>query len=140
MRPLPLTRPAPADLPPLRCPDCDHVVVAVAGSVTRCACGVDVADAFHDARGRRLPVRAVFSTRTERPCAACGGNRRRVLIGEDVGIACDGCGVLVRQPPRRQELARPASRGGLVAELLVLGGAVGLVAATIAWLHAVTAG
>lgn len=139
MRPVLLARPAPADLPPLRCPACGDAVPAGA-DVTRCGCGVDVGAGFGDECGRRLPVRAVFATTGEPACAACGGLRRRVLIGEDVGVACDGCGVLVRRPRRRHEMLVPGSRRGLAAEVLVLAVVVATLAGLGAWLVAVMAG
>lgn len=140
MRPLPLARPAPADLPPLRCPECGDAVRVVDDDVTRCGCGVEVGAAFFDPRGRRLPVRVVFATTTEPPCAACGGGRRRVLIGEDVGVACDGCGVLVRRPRRRHEVLRPGSRRDLVLEVLLVAVIVAVIATLVAGLRTFTAG
>jgi len=140
MRPLPLARPAPADLPPSRCPDCGQALAACVDDAAHCPCGVDVGATFPDGRGRRLPVRAVFVTTAEPACAACGGARRRVLIGEDVGVACDGCGVLVRRPRRRQLAPLRGSRRGLVAELLLVAALLAGVAALVATLWPLTAG
>lgn len=141
--PLPAVRPAPAGLPPTRCPDCGGSLAHVGvDDVVRCDCRGDVGAAFNDVHGQRLKVRAVFSTTTEQACAACGGARHRVLIGTDVGVACDGCGVVVRRErPDHATPDRRFSRAGLVGEVVLVVVIVsGVVAGLIAWLWPLTAG